>query len=105
LVLIGVLNHNPQLLWPALAVATTGNTLGGLSSYLLGWLLPKSPASKQVQWIRRFGSPVLFFAWAPIVGDALCVAAGWLRLHWFGVTVFIALGKFFRYWLIGIAMV
>ena len=22
------------------------------------------------------------FAWLPLVGDALCVAAGWLKLNW-----------------------
>lgn len=105
LVLIGVLKHNAALFWPALAVATAGNTLGGLSSYLLGWLLPSAPAQGRVKWVQRFGSPLLFFAWVPIVGDALCVAAGWLRLHWFGVSVFIAIGKFIRYWIIGIITV
>jgi membrane protein YqaA with SNARE-associated domain len=105
LVLIGVLKLNAALFWPAMAVATVGNTLGGLSSYALGWLLPKAPVQGRVQWVRRFGSPVLFFAWVPIVGDALCVAAGWLRLHWLGVAAFMAAGKFIRYWVIGIVSV
>jgi membrane protein YqaA with SNARE-associated domain len=36
-------------------------------------------------------------AWVPIVGDPLCVAAGWLRLPWIAVTVFMAVGKAARY--------
>jgi membrane protein YqaA with SNARE-associated domain len=31
--------------------------------------------------LRRPGT---FLAWLRSVGDALCVAAGWLRIHWVG---------------------
>lgn len=34
-VLFGVLQLDPELLWPALAVAMIGNTLGGVTSYLI----------------------------------------------------------------------
>ena len=34
---------------------------------------------------------------ASIVGDALCVAAGWLRIHWPGVLLFMAAGRMLRY--------
>jgi membrane protein YqaA with SNARE-associated domain len=37
----------------------------------------------------------------PIIGDALCVAAGWLRLSLWESVLFMALGKFARYYLIG----
>ena len=40
LVLAGLLHLHPELAWPALALATLGNTLGGMSSYLLARLLP-----------------------------------------------------------------
>ncbi|MCK5435624.1 MAG: DedA family protein, partial [Nitrosomonadaceae bacterium] len=32
-VLFGVLKAHPQLYWPALGIASLGNTLGGMSSY------------------------------------------------------------------------
>ena len=35
-----------------------------------------------------------------LLGDALCLAAGWLRLHWLPCCLFMALGKFARYWLV-----
>ena len=50
--------------------------------------------------LERWGSPVLLLAWAPLIGDALCVAAGWLRLHWLPCCLFMAIGKFVRYWLV-----
>ena len=46
------------------------------------------------------GAPVLLLSWVPLIGDALCVAAGWLRLYWLPCALFMALGKFARYWLV-----
>ena len=97
LVFAGVLKINPQQYWPALAVATLGNTLGGMSSYLIGRVIPQHTELKGLQWVKRFGSPVLLAAWVPIIGDPLCVAAGWLRLNPWFAALFMALGKFARY--------
>ncbi|MDH5206604.1 MAG: DedA family protein, partial [Hylemonella sp.] len=35
--LFGLLKLNPDLFWPAIAVATVGNTLGGAVSWAMGW--------------------------------------------------------------------
>ncbi len=96
-VLFGVLHMHPGGVWPALGVATLGNTLGGLSSYLIGRLLPQGRPLKGLDAVRRYGSPVLLLSWVPIVGDPLCVAAGWLRLNPWLALLFIAAGKFARY--------
>ena len=103
--LFGVLKAYPETLWSALTVATLGNTLGGMVSFGMGWLLPQTQQLKHVDKVRRFGSPVLLLAWAPLVGDALCVAAGWLRLNWWQAALFMALGKFARYWVVAVAIV
>ncbi len=92
-----VLYSNPHLYWPALGVATLGNTLGGMSSYLIGRLVPQRAQIKGLHWIRRYGSPALLAAWVPILGDPLCVAAGWLRLNPWLSALFMAIGKFLRY--------
>ena len=97
----GVLTSSAAALWPALAVATVGNTLGGSSSYLLGRLVPdRKLGVRALDWVRRWGSPVLLLSWVPIIGDALCVAAGWLRLSFWWSVLFMALGKFGRYYVI-----
>ena len=108
LVLFGVLQSHPQLYWPALGIATLGNTLGGMSSYLIGRFLPgeeklgKKLGNKThlLHWTKRHGSPILLLAWVPVIGDILCVAAGWLRINWLWAMLFMAAGKFARYWLI-----
>lgn len=111
-VLVGVLLAYPDLHWQALSLATAGNTLGGMSSYLIGRLLPDEKAllkksghnTQGIEWVRRHGTPILLLSWTPLIGDLLCVAAGWLRANWVWALLFIAVGKFVRYWIIAIAV-
>ena len=103
-VLFGFLRLYPDQYAAALALATLGNTLGGLTSYAIGRLLPVRIQEKldprAIAKLRRYGSPLVFFAWLPVVGDALCVGAGWLRLNWVAVTAFMAAGRLIRYWVV-----
>ncbi len=95
--------HSPLTL---LSVAAIGNTVGGMTSWGLGWLialkypargLVKSEHQRAVGRLQRWGSPLLLFSWLPIIGDPLCVAAGWLRLHGLLSLFFIGAGKTARY--------
>ena len=99
-VLYAVLALHPDLYWTPLAVATLGNTLGGMSSYLIGRLIPRRKPAAGLAMLQRHGSVALVFSWVPFIGDPLCVAAGWLRLNPWASLAFIALGKFARYWVI-----
>jgi len=96
-VLAAVVGSTPHQYWPALIVATVGNTLGGMSSYLIGRLIPRRENIKGAAWVQRYGSPVLLASWLPIIGDPLCVAAGWLRLNPAFAALWMACGKFARY--------
>jgi len=101
-VLFAVIKTQPETFWLALALATVGNTLGGMVSFGMGWLLPQTQQLKHVEKVRRFGSPVLLLAWVPLIGDALCVAAGWLRLNPWQAALYMAIGKLARYWIVAI---
>ena len=92
--------------WTLVAVATIGNTLGAMTTYAVGWWLARRwPARALVREkhrraldrVRCYGRPLLLLSWLPIGGDALCLAAGWLRLGWTGSLFFIAVGKGLRY--------
>jgi len=87
-------------------VATLGNTLGAMTSWGIGRLisirysaerLHKKNQQKAVEHLQKYGSPLLLLSWLPIVGDPLCIAAGWLRLHWLPSLIFISVGKLLRY--------
>ena len=104
-VLFGVLKLHPDQVWPALAAATLGNTLGGMSSYLIGRIMPQKQEIKGLAAVQRYGAPVLLLSWVPIIGDPLCVAAGWLRMNPWWSALCIASGKFVRYCVIAMLAV
>ena len=114
-VVLGVLaaerHYDP---WLLLAIASLGNTLGALTTWLLGYLLARrfplenrlsTNRQHAVVWLRRWGSPALLLSWLPGVGDPLCFAAGFLRLPFLASLIFIALGKATRYAVILLAFV
>lgn len=104
-VLVGVLKLHPELFWPALLLGTLGNTIGGMITFGMGWVLPQTQQLKHVDKARRYGPPALLLAWTPLLGDALCLAAGWLRQNPLYAALFMAIGKFARYWLIAMAAI
>jgi len=103
-VLVSVLKRYPEIFWSALLLGTLGNTLGGMVSFGMGRLLPQTHKLKHVEKIQRYGTPTLLLAWVPLLGDALCLAAGWLRLNPWHAALFMAIGKFARYGVIAVAI-
>jgi len=108
-VLVALATQSGMPHWDLLAVATAGNTLGGMSSWVLGWVMalryPLTALSKEahrgaVERVRQWGSPILLLSWVPVIGDPLCVAAGWLRISWVAALLFIGVGKALRYWVL-----
>ena len=104
-----VVGANPLLI---LLVATAGNSLGGMTSYLMGrlgdrfvlsrWLKPTaddkgSRLQRARNWFQGYGERILFFSWVPVVGDPLVLAAGVLRADARLVTFWVILGKGLRY--------
>jgi membrane protein YqaA with SNARE-associated domain len=103
----GLVKLNPQLFWPAVAVATIGNTLGGALTWWMGYgaevayervTRRSGPAHpRALRWLERFGARACLLSWLPIVGDPLCGVAGWLRLPFWPCVLYMAIGKFARY--------
>ncbi|MGF1785092.1 DedA family protein [Photobacterium swingsii] len=100
--LVATLKLGDNAVWLVVVVATLGNTLGGMTNYWLGRLLPdKTSDEKQghraLLWLKKYGYWSLFFSWLPIIGDPLCLAAGWLRMHHWLSFLIIMIGKALRY--------
>ena len=92
----------------SLLVATTGNWLGGLSSYFLGRLgkwstlekyfrLKKEKIVKFKINIDKWGSLLAFFCWLPIIGDPIAVGLGFFRTNYLLVALWMFIGKLIRY--------
>jgi len=101
-----------QDLWSAgilILAAGTGNSLGGMTNWILGILIRKGlfkskkhnledkSYSTAEKWFQKFGSPALLLSFLPIIGDPLCLMAGFIKIHWLKAIIFISLGKFLRY--------
>ncbi|MGF1715113.1 YqaA family protein [Photobacterium chitinilyticum] len=100
--LIASLKLGDNAAWLVVFVATLGNTLGGMTNYWLGRLLPDKTSDekhghKALQWLKKYGYWSLFFSWLPVIGDPLCLAAGWLRMHHWLSLLIIMIGKAARY--------
>ena len=98
--LFAVLKLHADLLGPAIAVAALGNTAGGLTTYLIGRYIGTKKPLTQLERVKRYGSPLLALAWLPLVGDGLCLAAGWVKLNWVAVALWSGAGRCARYWLV-----
>lgn len=96
-----IVKANPALFWPAMLVATAGNTLGGMVDYWIGYGAKKAwAAERQARWfgwLQRFGAKTMLLAWLPVIGDPICTLAGWLRLPFWPSMLYMGLGKFLRY--------
>lgn len=96
--LFAYLQLHPDKAALGVAIATVGNTAGGMTSYVIGRFLPRKKVDlRSIQWLRRYGAPMMVLAWLPIIGDAFCLAAGWLRMNWLLTLLFMAAGRLARY--------
>ena len=104
-VVFGLVKLNPELFWPAILVATAGNTLGGAVSWWMGYgaerayerVTHKPLEARALKWLQQFGPKACLLSWLPVVGDPLCAVAGWLRLSFWPCVFYMAIGKFLRY--------
>ncbi len=103
----GLVKLNESLFWPAVFVATVGNTAGGALTWWMGYgaerayeHVTKSRAAQHpraLRWLERFGAKACLLSWLPVVGDPLCAVAGWLRLPFWPCVLYMGIGKFARY--------
>ncbi|MBV1871387.1 MAG: DedA family protein [Gammaproteobacteria bacterium] len=101
--LVSEKQHSNELL---LLLSSTGNTLGAMVTWGMGYFIAKRlPLDKKIieknaramGLLKRWGVLALFFSWLPLIGDGLCLAAGWLRLSFSRSLLIIAIGKVARY--------
>lgn len=103
-VLVAMLLSGVSQPWLLVLIATMGNSLGGLTNVILGRFFPLREKSrwqeKAVGWLKRYGAATMLLSWMPVIGDLLCLLAGWMRISWGPVLFFLCLGKALRYVLV-----
>ncbi|TDO98700.1 YqaA family protein [Marinomonas balearica] len=97
--------HSLILLW---GVASLGNTLGGVTNWVLGRYLfhfrdhkyfpvSVSQLEKASAFFSTYGKWTLLLSWLPVIGDALCLFAGVSKIRLFTFFVLVLFGKSLRY--------
>ena len=92
----------------AVVIATAGNTLGAITTWAIGmwggsrimthWLrITEKDRRIARRWYARWGSWSLLMAWAPVIGDPLCLVGGMLKIPLWRFTLLTTAGKAARY--------
>ena len=91
-----------------LIVASFGNVLGSVINWILGfysrnlvikkWFpFKETQIERSSKWFNKFGRWSLLFAWVPIIGDPITLAAGLLRVKFIEFVILVTIGKVSRY--------
>lgn len=89
-------------------VATTGNTLGAVVNWVMGYFLlsfrdrrwfyfSEQQIARAQGWYQHYGFWSLLLAWLPIGGDALTLIAGIMRVRLWIFLLLVTTGKAARY--------
>ena len=100
-----LLDYSP---WIIVLVATLGNTIGGMTCYLLGWLckwswiekylkIKEETLSKAHVKVEKYGSLAALLTWLPIIGDPIAISMGLMRTRPLPTTILMLIGKGVRY--------
>ena len=88
------------LIFAATGLLTFGMGHASRQGYERFQRLQHDVQNRHVQRLRRFGPPALLLSFLPLVGDALVLAAGWLKLPFWQSMAWVAAGKAARYLLL-----
>lgn len=107
-IMFSILKVDSDMFWNVVLVATAGNTLGGAFSWWTGYaahklrdtLIKKETSghdARILNWLYSLGPKACLFSWLPVVGDPMCILAGWIKLPFWPCITYMCIGKFLRY--------
>ena len=89
-------------------VATIGNTLGGITCFMLGYLadmgmvsrlfrIPEKKMKRADRLIQKYGYWSAALSFLPAIGEVILVALGIMRVNKYKVIAVMTIGEFARY--------
>lgn len=90
------------------AIATVGNTMGGMTCYYMGrlgrmdWIekylhIKQAKIERMQRFLQGKGSLMAFFSFVPVVGGVIVIALGFMRSNLLLTTLSMVVGKLLRY--------
>jgi len=109
LLAVALLNGFDPIL--CLIIITSGNWLGSITTYGIGYLgnviwiekyfkISREKIEKTKSYVNKYGTSLALFVWVPIVGDVFALALGYFKVNFTLTAIFMLIGKFFRYLLL-----
>ena len=94
-----------------LIIITSGNWLGSITTYGIGYLgnvdwiekyfkINLEKIEKTKRYLNKYGTLLALFVWVPIIGDVFALALGYFKINFALTAIFMLIGKFFRYLLL-----
>ncbi len=94
--------------WICFTTALAGNWLGGMTSYLIGWIgkwewiekwfkVKRETLEKQKEKIDKYGPLLALLAWLPIIGDVFAIALGFYKTKPILSAIFMLIGRAIRF--------
>lgn len=95
-------------LWTLVLFSTVGNILGGIFNYFIGrlcnegWVyrlfrIKQSKLASTKEKVRQRGAWMGLLAWLPLIGTAITIALGILRVNFAKSVISMTIGKLVRY--------
>jgi membrane protein YqaA with SNARE-associated domain len=109
LLAVALLNGLDPIL--CLIIITSGNWLGSITTYGIGYLgnvdwikkyfkISREKIEKTKSYLNKYGTLLALFVWVPIIGDVFAFGLGYFKINFTLTAIFMLIGKFFRYLLL-----
>ena len=94
--LINFADHSKYLI---LTIATLGNSIGSMITFYMGFFFRRyKPTSYKVnKLVVKYGEWSLLLSWMPLIGDVICIVAGYFKLNPIRSLLIIIFSKALRY--------
>ena len=94
--LINFADHSKYLI---LTIATLGNSIGSMITFYMGFLFRRyKPNNFRIKkLVLKFGEWSLLLSWVPLIGDIICIVAGYFKLNPIRSLLIIIFSKALRY--------
>lgn len=90
------------------AIATVGNTIGGMTCYYMGrlgrmdWIekylhMKRAKIERMQRFLQGKGALMAFFSFVPVVGGVMVIALGFMRSNLLLTVLSMVVGKLLRY--------
>ena len=99
LFVVSLINFSEHSKYLILTIATLGNSIGSMITFYMGFLVRRyKPDNFRIEkLVIKYGERTLLLSWVPLIGDIICLVAGYFKLNPIRSLFIIVISKALRY--------